>query len=150
MTSLEECLTEVGENIWSQTLGVSLTPRADTNLRVPGAMIQGQVQVTGQWQGTLVLQCSLQAARRAAGVMFDRQEDDLTQEDIHDTVGELANMIGGTVKSMVADDGCFLSLPIVIEGTDFNVRALNTKVIARQAFEDAGEPIVVTVLEAMR
>lgn len=112
-------------------------------------MIQGQVQVTGQ-QGTLVLQCSHGAARRAAGVMFDREPDTLTPEDIYDTIGELANILGGTVKSMVAADGCFLSLPIVIEGADFNVRALNTKVVARQAFDDAGEPIVVTLLEAMR
>lgn len=149
MTSLDECLTAVGESIWSQTLGVSLTPRADASMG-SGATIQGQVQVTGQWQGTLVLQCSRGAAQRAAGVMFDREPDDLTPEDIYDTVGELANMLGGTVKSIVASDGCFLSLPIVIEGTDFNVRALNTKVVARQAFEDAGEPIVVTVLEAVR
>ncbi len=150
MMSLDECLTEVGENIWSQTLGVSLTPLAAANTNTAGTMIQGQVQVTGQWQGTLVLQCSEGAARRAASVMFARDEAELTQEDVHDTVGELVNMIGGTVKSMVAEDGCFLSLPIVIEGSSFSVHALNTKVIARQAFDDAGEPIIVTVLEAMR
>jgi chemotaxis protein CheX len=149
MTSIDACLTEVGESIWSQTLGVSLTPQPDTDMGEL-AMIEGQVQVTGGWRGTLVLQCSVGAARRAAGVMFNRHESELTPEDVRDTVGELANMIGGTVKSMVAADGCFLSLPIVIEGSDFNVRALNTKIIARQAFDDAGEPVVVTVLEAMR
>lgn len=41
-------------------------------------------------------------------------------------------------------------LAIVIEGTDFSVKAFNTRVIARRALQDAGEPVVVTVLEATR
>lgn len=148
MTTLESCLPDVGTSIWEQTLGVPLAPCDDPS-RGPAPMIQGQVQVTGQWKGTLVLQCSLPAARRAAAVMFDRNGDELTQDEIHDTVGELANMIGGTVKSMVATDGCFLSLPTVIEGSDFSVTTLGSRIVARQAFRDGSEPIVVTVLEAV-
>jgi chemotaxis protein CheX len=150
MESLNEHLGAVGESIWSQTLGVSLTPCEAPDVAAATPMVQGQVQVTGQWQGTLVLQCSLRAAQRAAAVMFDRHDGSLTRDDVCDTVGELTNMLGGTVKAMVASDGCFLSLPVVIEGSDYNVRALNTRDIARQAFEDAGEPVVVTVLEAIR
>lgn len=150
MTSLNDHLGEVGENIWSQTLGVSLVPCEAPVASAGTAMIQGQVQITGGWQGSLILQCSLRAARRAAESMFDRRDDSLTRDDICDTVGELTNMLGGTVKAMIAADSCFLSLPVVIEGTDYSVRSLNTKVIARQSFEEDGEPIVITVLEAMR
>jgi chemotaxis protein CheX len=150
MTSLNDHLGEVGENIWSQTLGVPLVPCDPTEPASGTPTLQGQVQITGGWQGTLILQCSQKAARRAAESMFDRRDDSLTQDDIYDTVGELTNMLGGTVKSMIASDGCFLSLPVVIEGTDYHVRALNTKVIARQSFDDSGETVVVTVLEALR
>ncbi len=150
MTSLNDHLGEVGESIWSQTLGVSLVP-CETSVPTSGtAMVQGQIQITGGWQGSLILQCSLKAARRAAESMFDRHDDSLTRDDICDTVGELTNMLGGTVKAMIAADSCYLSLPVVIEGTDYNVRSLNTKTIARQSFEEDGEPIVITVLEAMR
>lgn len=150
MTSLNDHLGEVGAIIWSQTLGVSLVPCEAPATEPGAAMIQGQIQITGGWQGSLILQCSMKAARRAAESMFDRRDDSLTRDDIADTVGELTNMLGGTVKAMISADGCFLSLPVVIEGTDYSVRSLNTKMIARQSFEDDGEPIVVTVLEALR
>ena len=42
----------------------------------------------------------------------------------------------GLLVGFTRPNGCFLSLPVVIEGSDYNVRALNTRVIARQAFED--------------
>lgn len=70
--------------------------------------------------------------------MFDRHDGNLTRDDICDTLGELTNILGGTVKAVISADGCSRSLPVVIEGTDYNVRSLNPK------------PIVITVLEAMR
>ena len=47
MESLNEHLGAVGESIWSQTLGVSLTPCEAPDVAAATPMVQGQVQVTG-------------------------------------------------------------------------------------------------------
>jgi chemotaxis protein CheX len=39
--------------------------------------------------------------------------DEVGAEDVADVLGEMANIIGGNVKSMLPD-GCFLSLPQVV------------------------------------
>lgn len=143
---LNEALGPLGTSVWEQTFGFPLVPR--DGCQMPAAMIQGQVQVTGRWQGMLVLQCSPRAARRAAAIMFNRPGDAVSGEDVCDVVGELANIFGGSVKSMVAESGCYLSMPLVVEGTGFAVHVPNARVVARQAFESEGEPVVVTVFEA--
>lgn len=61
----------------------------------------GQVQVTGGWQGAIVLQCSQTLARRAAARMFQCPIEEIADNDIVDVVGELANMIGGNLKALL-------------------------------------------------
>ena len=146
---LNEALGPLGESVWEQTFGLPLVPREGDG-PMPTAMIQGQVQVTGRWQGMLVVQCSPTAARRAAAIMFDRPGGDVSLEDVCDMVGELANIFGGNVKSLMAESGCHLSMPLVVEGPGLAVHAPNARVVARQAFESEGEPVVVTVFEAIQ
>jgi chemotaxis protein CheX len=144
---LNEALGPLGESVWEQTFGLPLVPcEGDAPT---GAMIQGQVHVTGRWQGTLVVQCSPAAARRAAAIMFDRPGDELSGEDVCDVVGEVANIFGGNVKGLMAESGCRLSMPLVVIGSGMAIHAPNARIVARQAFESEGEPVIVTVFEAI-
>jgi len=47
----------------------------------------------------------------------------MTDEDVRDALGELANMLAGNLKS-VLPSGVVLSMPSVIEGSDYSLRNL--------------------------
>jgi len=52
-------------------------------------------------------------------------EDEIEgDEEVHDVVGELSNMIGGDLKSRLCDAGltCELSIPTITSGKEFQVQ----------------------------
>ena len=61
----------------------------------------------------MVVRCSAAAARNAAAALLGVELDDVTTEDVTDALGELANIIGGNVKSLLPEP-CALSLPHVL------------------------------------
>lgn len=71
------------------------------------------VTVTGAWEGVITVELPFSMAeevtRRMLGV------DEAAEEDVADAVGELVNMIGGNVKSLMPGPST-LSLPVVAAG----------------------------------
>jgi hypothetical protein len=66
-------------------------------------------------------------------------------DDVHDVLRELANMIGGNIKSAVAA-GLSLSLPWVTEGSAYGRRLCGTEIQDRLAFDCEDGPFWVTLL----
>ena len=66
-------------------------------------------------------------------------------DDVRDVLGELANMIGGNIKSAVAT-GLTLSMPSVTDGSDYGVRICGSEVQDRLGFECAEGPFWITLL----
>jgi len=77
--------------------------------------VTGCVHLSGAYTGAIMLQCSSPAARDAAAALFSVSPDDVTQAEVVDAMGEIANMVGGNVKSMLPGPST-LSLPSVIHG----------------------------------
>lgn len=148
MEGLERSVAELAESVWEQTIGVALVPVPAGEPVAEGRTIEGHVHVSGQWRGTLVLQCSFAAAEAATRQMFSLGESVPTLGDVQDAIGELTNMVGGNVKALMSEDGCFLSLPVVVEGRDFSVHVSGARVMTRHAFTSEGASVVVTLLEA--
>jgi chemotaxis protein CheX len=71
------------------------------------------VSITGNWHGHVAVTCSARAARYAAAAFLLMDPDEVGSDDVVDVLGELANIIGGNVKSMLPA-GCFVSLPHVV------------------------------------
>ena len=71
------------------------------------------VSITGEWTGHLQVLTTPKSARDLAACMFQMEADDLSQEEIADAFGEIANMVGGGVKGMVGVHTA-LSLPQVV------------------------------------
>lgn len=149
MQEMDRYVSELSSAVWEQTLGLPLDA-ADVAPQSHGRTVEGHVHISGQWTGTLVFQCSIGAAREAAHVMFGPGDEHDSSQDVQDAVGELTNMIGGNLKALLSDDGCFLSLPMVIEGSDYTVRMSGARVVTRQVFRAGTEPVVVTLLEPAR
>ncbi len=80
-----------------------------------GEQITGCVHLSGAYTGSIMLQCSPPAARDAAAALFSIAPGDVTQVEVVDAIGEIANMVGGNVKSMLPGPS-LLSLPMVVQG----------------------------------
>ncbi|HEY5049299.1 MAG TPA: chemotaxis protein CheX [Acidothermaceae bacterium] len=82
---------------------------------MPADRITGCVYLSGAYTGSIMLQCSPPAARDAAAALFSMAPAAVTQAEVVDALGEIANMVGGNVKSMLPGPST-LSLPSVVQG----------------------------------
>ncbi len=112
----EEDLATIAEQVWSSYLDPDGTSAL---LPLPASKqlieVSASVSVTGAWRGHVVLSCSSTASKNAAAALLGVEFDEVTAEDIADALGELANIIGGNVKSLLPEP-CALSLPHVLLG----------------------------------
>lgn len=101
------------------------------------------VGLAGQLCGALTVRCSSRAAQMTAAAMLGMSAEDVTEQQ-WDAVGEICNMVAGNFKSKLngLGDRCMLSVPTLVNGTDYTVRSLvNGKTIHR-CFEFEGELIL--------
>ena len=68
---------------------------------------------------------------------------------MRDVLGELANMIGGNLKCVLTR-GIRLSMPSVVDGSDYSLRVCGAEVRERLAFQCAEGLFWVTVLTTQR
>lgn len=106
-------LNEIAEKVWSLMLGYKLLPVACDPARAEARdFMLGRVTISGTWQGSVTLGCSLEVARRAAAAMFGKDPADAELDEIRDALGELTNMVGGNFKTLLRGE-CRLSVPDV-------------------------------------
>ncbi len=75
-----------------------------------GEVTQALIRIVGEWSGAITLDIESGTARTAAEVML--QVEDVEPEEVTDAVGELVNIIGGNIKSLLPTPSK-LSLPQV-------------------------------------
>lgn len=73
---------------------------------------QAAIRINGDWKAELRVIASRPLAESIAQSMFATEVSDLSEDEIFDALGEIANVIGGNVKGIV-DQECNLSLPCV-------------------------------------
>jgi chemotaxis protein CheX len=146
--SSEELLA-IAEMVWTSYLD----PEDEYPLVVDGvpdpgtaaADVVATVTISGAWQGRVLLAFSPPAARRATAALCGLDEaDDAGDGDVADAVGELVNIIGGSVKSLMPQPTA-LSLPAVT--TDGSADLSGTEV-CRLTGTWRGEPVSVAVQES--
>lgn len=93
-----------------------------------GAVSSALVGISGQWDGAVIVDCSAGVATDLAGIMFGLPPDQVAKDHVEDTLGELANMIGGNLKALLPPPSG-LSLPTVVEGRDYRVRVPGAEVV---------------------
>ncbi len=134
-----ETLVEMTQEIWTVLL-------SDEGDLLPGGVDGGEMSATislsGAWNGTACLTCSRSAARRAASLMFELPDDELSGDEIADALGELINVVGGNIKGILPGP-TDLSLPTLHEGP-FQVPG-HLELAYKVLFTWLDEPVVVTV-----
>ena len=105
----------------------------------------GLIQVAGACEGAVVCIMPNDLVRRVAALMFDTDPEKLTLGLLHDALGEITNMIGGNLKALLPGPS-FLSLPVVIEGSDYTLCVPAAKPVVEAAFVSQDEPVAVKLL----
>jgi chemotaxis protein CheX len=146
MSITHDELREIAASIWITQLDLEPEETAVATLAsaLAGGMT-GTVQIAGSWNGAVQLRCGRRLVERVAALMFALPPDRLTAADLRDALGELANMTAGNVKACLGHEAC-ISLPTVVEGSDYGVSVPGSEVLEEVAFLLAGELLLVTVL----
>ena len=109
-------LEVITREVWSSFLDGDPAGLVAVGGDMPTDKITGCVHLTGAYTGSIMLQCSPPAARYAAAALFSIAAEDVTESEVVDAIGEIANMVGGNVKSMLPGPSA-LSLPSVVQGS---------------------------------
>ncbi|WP_026316775.1 chemotaxis protein CheX [Actinokineospora enzanensis] len=143
-TTVEVDLDMIAEQVWSAFLN-SGEDEAVFAAEDKGAHMDlaASVAMVGAYEGHLIVSCSHKASRDVASVLFAMEVDEVSQDDIGDALGELANVLGGNVKSVLPSPSQ-LSLPRV-SATEHE-RWPGTVEVSRTVVSWRGEPYVLTLL----
>lgn len=107
-------------NVWQTMLGMTMTATAAPPAPLPDP-VTGCVQLLSpRARGGVLLELPRAMAVQSAAVLFQMACTDLEDADILDVVGELTNMVAGSLTRTVASSAS-LTTPIIFSGTADNV-----------------------------
>lgn len=111
-------LHAVVEEVWTTFLGPEEPLLPGDPSTPPGAGAwSAATTISGAWDGVVTVELPDAVALAVTGCMLGLAPgEEPAPEDVADAVGELVNMIGGNVKSLMAGPSA-LSLPLVARGT---------------------------------
>lgn len=135
-----EDILGIAGDLWASYLGDEPFPS------IPGLVapeVSASVSVVGEWSGLVVVASTLRGARLVGSVLLDVADEDLADEDLNDAFGELVNIVGGNVKSVLPGPST-LSLPLVTKGA-VSVSERGAQIVAEAALEWQGEQFEITV-----
>lgn len=126
MISSEE-IHSITDNVFTMMIGNPVELDSDSSRLVEHTPITGCVQIAGAWAGAVLVQTTGNFAAHAASKMLSIEETEVQKADCQDAMAEIANMIGGNIKSLVPGPSV-LSLPTVTSGDDFDIRIFGATV----------------------
>jgi len=110
-----------------------------------GHRLIAAIHLSGDWNGAVLVECDRGQACRFAGRFLSVDPPDAVDEVVCDVLGELANMIGGNLKCLVAGR-LRLSMPSVVDGSDYTLRVCGAEVRERMSFHGAEGVFWITIL----
>jgi chemotaxis protein CheX len=140
-------LTAIVNEIFGTMAGIELSNcRGIAACHDGNAYVVAAVQIVGDWQGAVRLDIDMELARQACANLTGVDKADLSVQDVRDAAGELANMVGGSVKALCAQTAR-LSLPTVAIGRDFEFTFSQGTVVQALSFSHSTGALTVNVIE---
>ena len=139
-----EELIQIVESVFASMLSLEIFQSAAPWFP-SGDRLTAAVQLAGEWQGAVLIECDRSQACIFAGRYLSIDPPAAVDDVVRDFLGELANMIGGNLKSVLGM-GIQLSMPAVVNGSDYFLRVCGAEVRERLAFQSSEGTFWVTVL----
>lgn len=138
----EQNLQQITIDVCQSMLGLELKPiRSDIDI---AQQLVASVEISGARHTAVEVFAHDDLMAAIAEAMFCSDRASLSEEEIRDAFGEIANMIGGNVKGVFgSDDELSLSLPTVGKAHDTLNRLPSDCV--RTTFECCGHPLSIVL-----
>ena len=137
------------ELIWQSMVGVPLEPgipHTPTEADNKKMWVSSVVQLYGDWNGAIRIDCTWDLARQATAHMYGIEGNAVPSDDTCDAVAELTNVIAGMVKPMLGLRSHH-SLPTVVRGTRYETTLPYGKSQQQCGFGSGDNCLCVTILK---
>ena len=121
----EMCLTKAlldsAKEVFETMIFMSIEECADDEQHVEGDALMGTITFTNSMEGCLGICCGMSCAEAVAANMLGLESsDEIASEDVCDAIGEIANMVMGSVKTRLLElvEDIQVSIPSVIKGRE--------------------------------
>ncbi len=137
-------LAQIVESVFGTMMSLDAT-RSDASWFPSADHLTSAVHLAGDWNGAVLLECDRRQACRFAGRFLSMDPPETVDDVVRDVLGELVNMIGGNLKCVLTQ-GIRLSMPSVVDGSDYSLRVCGAEVRERLAFDSAEGLFWISVL----
>jgi chemotaxis protein CheX len=142
-----EDIVSIATDVWSSlNLDLDQTEQFLDEASITGS---ASVSISGTWEGIVRLDFTTELPGVLAAAMFMMEPADVTDDEVADAVGELANMLGGNLKSLLPEHSR-LSLPAVVLGSTVTLRVTGATLVRRVDFTCGGRALRVTLWESSK
>ena len=141
-----EGIAQVAASVYETMLNLSARETAEPCEALQSALT-GAVYYAGTWQGALLVECSREQAMDWAARLMSL-EPPIALEDVRDGLGELTNILAGNLKPLLPT-GVGLSLPSVVQGSDYSLQICGGNLSETLCFEDERGPFRITLVEVI-
>jgi len=140
-----EVIAQVTTSVYDTMLNLAVT-------EVPSCpLLEGcftaTVYLSGEWQGALLLECAREQAIDWAA-RYLQLVGEVELDDARDCLGEIANVLAGNLKPLLPP-GVALSLPSVVQGTDYSLRLCGGNLSETLSFDDGHGRFQITLVEVI-
>ncbi len=140
-------VVNVVQEVFSSMLALEVSPLDSAPATATSRRVSATVGIAGEWNGTVTLQCEAETACRLAGAMLAMDPFPEVDDDVKDVLGELTNIVAGNIKGILP--GCSsLSLPCVVDGSDYSLEILHGEELIKQPMLCHGNGLIVSIVQA--
>jgi len=123
--ALKDVLLDSAKEVFESMVFMSLEKCDEGLPQSPDATLLGTITFTGELEGCLTVCCGMSCAKTiSAGMLCMDSPDELSDDDVVDAMGEICNMVMGSVKTRLQDhvESLTISIPSVVEGRELRSR----------------------------
>jgi chemotaxis protein CheX len=124
-------IAQIVYDVFQTMLSVEVSPLDENRPELAGGLT-AMVQFLGDSKGAVLLHCTVKQAIGFTSRMLGEEPERLN-DDVRDVLGELANVVGGNLKSLFSP-GVALSLPMVAEGKDHALHLCESQQVTTVCF----------------
>jgi len=116
--NVNEAMLEGAKEVFETMVFMDITEAADQNQGIEGWALLGSISFKGTFEGCLAFCCNVDCAKAISANMLGIESSDVSEEETCDAMGEVANMLMGSVKARFQEQfgNVEVSIPSVVNG----------------------------------
>lgn len=147
---LEDLLRAAVVEVFGTMVGLQVQPEPPNSpIQNEGATVAGTVGFIGRLTGVVYLYASTSFAVRLTEKLLGLEGDGIDGDEmVNDSMGELANMVVGHLKSRLCDRGnsCVMTVPSIVRGTNFQIEPMSNSVRRVFSFRSHEHQLLVEIM----